>query len=236
MAQGIFSQLLPQLFPQPCLLCGSPGDFSTRFCDACYQELPYNNHACGGCALPLPPGTPSGVLCGQCQRRTPSFDSALTALRYEAPTRRLISALKFNQQLHLAAPLARLLIARLGRLDTPPDRILPVPLHSARLRERGFNQAVELGRIVSRHYAIPLDLNSVVRIRNTRAQSDLKEADRQRNLRKAFRVQHSVRGLKLVILDDVITTAATVRELGRTLKQAGAARVDVWAIARTERR
>ncbi|MET0091690.1 MAG: ComF family protein [Candidatus Thiodiazotropha sp.] len=235
MSQGIFSRLIPHLFPQRCLLCGGPGDFFSRFCSDCYQELPFNHHACRRCALPLSPGTPSDVLCGQCQKHAPSFDSAMTALRYEAPTRHLISALKFNQQLHLAPPLARLLIARLGRLDKPPDRILPVPLHTTRLRERGFNQAVELGRTVSRHYAIPLDLNSVVRTRNTRAQSDLKETDRQRNLRKAFRIQHPVRGLNLVILDDVITTAATVGELGRTLKQAGAGRVDVWAIARTER-
>ncbi|MEJ2402806.1 MAG: ComF family protein [Candidatus Thiodiazotropha sp.] len=231
----ILKQLIPTLFPQTCLLCGEPGDFDSRFCHACYRELPFNLHACPRCALPLPPGTSSGTLCGHCLKRSSPLDTSVTALRYEAPTNRLISTLKFHQQLHLSAPLARLLIARLGTLDAPPDRILPVPLHALRLKERGFNQAVELGRILSRHYAIPLDLHCVQRIRNTQAQSDLKETARQKNLRKAFLLRRPVKGLKLAILDDVITTGATVRELGRTLKQAGAKHVDVWAIARTVR-
>ncbi|MET0066502.1 MAG: ComF family protein [Candidatus Thiodiazotropha sp.] len=230
-----FSQLIARLFPQSCLLCADPADFNTRFCAACYKELPFNHHACPGCALPLPPGAACGSLCGQCLQRVTPLDASVTALRYEAPINRLISALKFNQKLHLSTPLARLLIERLGTLDAPPERILPVPLHPQRLRQRGFNQAVELARIIARHYAIPLDLESVRRVRNTHAQSDLKETQRQRNLRRAFHVRRPVAGLKLAILDDVITTGATVRELARSLKQAGAARVEVWAIARTVR-
>ncbi|MET0051947.1 MAG: double zinc ribbon domain-containing protein [Candidatus Thiodiazotropha sp.] len=140
MPTNLFSKIVPHIFPQSCLLCGNPGDFATRFCSACYQELPFNHHACRGCALPLPPGTPAETLCGQCQKCAQTFDSALTALRYEAPTSRLISALKFNHQLHLSTPLARLLIARLGKIDNPPDRILPVPLHPIRLKQRGFNR------------------------------------------------------------------------------------------------
>jgi ComF family protein len=145
----------------------------------------------------------------------------------------LIRNFKFHQQLHLSVPLARLLIARLGQLDNLPDLILPVPLHPDRLKERGFNQTLEIGRIVSKHYAIPLDWGRVKRIRATRAQSHLSEQERRRNLRHAFRVYQSVRGLKLVILDDVITTGSTLAELSKVLKKAGAKQIESWAIART---
>ncbi|MEJ2610961.1 MAG: ComF family protein [Candidatus Thiodiazotropha sp.] len=222
-----------QLYPQNCLMCGATGDFQTRFCPSCYDTLPFNRHACPRCALPLPDSAQPGSQCGACLPKQLPYDTSTTALRYEPPLSRLISDLKFHQKLHLTKPLAELLIHRMGKLSEPPDFILPVPLHPQRLRERGFNQAQELARVLAKHYAIPLNWRVVKRTRHTQAQSDLSESARHRNLRHAFRVCGSVKGARLAILDDVITTGSTVTELSKTLKKAGAKHIEVWGLART---
>ena len=145
----------------------------------------------------------------------------------------LIGRLKFRRQLHLVRPLAQLMIERLGPLGARPDLLIPVPLHPLRLRERGFNQSLELARVVAAHYALSLDWRCCRRMRATSAQSGLHERERRRNLRAAFTVEGDLRGRYLVLFDDVITTGATLGELSKTLLRAGAARVDVWALART---
>jgi ComF family protein len=141
--------------------------------------------------------------------------------------------LKFQQKLHLAQPLAGLLIERLGEISERPDLLIPVPLHPLRLRERGFNQSIELTHELSRHYRLPNEWRICRRIKDTKAQSELGEHERRNNLRNAFQVCAAVKGSHLVLVDDVVTTGATVTELSRVLKKAGAKRVDVWAVART---
>ncbi|MES9832502.1 MAG: ComF family protein [Candidatus Thiodiazotropha sp. DIVDIV] len=222
------------LYPQSCLLCGSNADFETRFCQTCYEKLPFNHHACPYCALPLPVNTAEGTRCGGCLQQQLPYHSCITALRYEPPLSRLISNLKFRQHLHLTLPLAKLLIHRLAEPDDPPELILPVPLHPRRLRERGFNQAQEIGRVVAKHYGIPLDSRLVKRTRETSAQSDLNEHERRRNLRNAFRIYGSLKGVNVAILDDVVTTGSTITELSKALNRAGADKITVWAVARTE--
>ena len=222
-----------RIYPQDCLICGARGDFPTRFCPPCYLSLPFNHHACPVCALPLPPGAAHGSRCGHCLDKKLPYRSTTTALLDAPPVSRLIGGLKFHQQLYLTAPLAQLLINRLGKLSDPPEFILPVPLHPRRLRERGFNQALELGRTLAKHYGIPLERGLASRNRHTRAQSDLSGQARHRNLRHAFRVRGCVKGARLAILDDVITTGTTIAELSNTLKKAGAKQIEVWALART---
>ncbi|MCU7838176.1 MAG: ComF family protein [Candidatus Thiodiazotropha sp. (ex. Lucinoma kazani)] len=146
---------------------------------------------------------------------------------------KLISGLKFHRRLYLVEPLARVLTDRMGETFTRPDLIIPVPLHPLRLQERGFNQSLELSRAVARHYRLPVNWQLCRRVRHTQAQSDLSEKARQKNLRQAFEVCADIQGAHLVLFDDVITTGATVTELSKTLKRAGAKRVDVWAMART---
>jgi ComF family protein len=141
--------------------------------------------------------------------------------------------LKFHQKLHLVEPLGRLLIQRLGERDERPDILVPVPLHPLKLRHRGFNQSVELTRLLARHYHLPYDWRICRRIKQTKAQSELRRKERKRNLSNAFEVCAQVKGSYLVVVDDVITTGATVTELSKALKKAGAKRVDVWAVART---
>jgi ComF family protein len=222
-----------QLYPQSCLSCGASADFETCFCQPCYDSLPFNHHACPNCALPLPTGVVANTRCGACIQRQLPFDSCKTAMLYQPPMSQLISNLKFHQQLYLAAPLARLLIHRLDDLAHRPELILPVPLHPYRLRERGFNQSQELARVVAKHYRIPLDSRLVKRTRQTQAQSHLSEQERRRNLRNAFRVYGSLKGVRVAILDDVVTTGSTITEMSKALKRAGAANVTVWALART---
>jgi ComF family protein len=142
---------------------------------------------------------------------------------------------KFQQKLHLADPLAGLLIERLGEIYERPDLLIPVPLHPLRLRKRGFNQSVELCHSLGRHYSLPNEWRICRRIKETKAQSELGERERRNNLRNAFQVCAEVKGSHLVLVDDVITTGATVTELSKVLKKAGAKRVDVWAVARTPR-
>jgi len=173
------------------------------------------------------------TLCGRCSRQPPPYRQAFAALSYQPPVSQLISSLKFRRQLHLVAPLARLMIDCLSRIDPAPDILIPVPLHPVRLRERGFNQSLELARALGSHHSLKLDWRCCRRVRATPAQSGLDEKDRRRNLRAAFQVDGDLRGRHAVILDDVITTGATIRELSRTLLRAGAAQVDVWALART---
>lgn len=146
--------------------------------------------------------------------------------------RHLLRTFKFQQRHACARLLGELLAARLATLSEPPQLIIPVPLHPQRYRERGFNQALELGRPLSKRLNIPLGTQYCRRIRATVPQSELSAALRRRNLRGAFCVVETPPVNHVVLLDDIVTTGATVSELTRVLKRAGIARVDVWCCAR----
>jgi ComF family protein len=228
-------QRLPQLlYPPRCLLCGAAGQQDRDLCADCAADLPHNRHPCARCALPLPPGSPADALCGACTQQAPAFDRCYAALQYDELTGILISRLKFHNKLSHGRLLSQLLIDYLAQRQAPlPDLILPVPLHRQRLRERGYNQALEIARPIGRHFALPVRARLCQRIRTTPAQTGLDRKTRQRNLRKAFQLTGKVDGHAIALLDDVVTTGATVSELAKLLKRAGAARVDVWAVART---
>ncbi|MBT2969825.1 MAG: ComF family protein [Candidatus Thiodiazotropha sp. (ex Ctena orbiculata)] len=221
------------LYPRDCLLCGAAGDFEHHLCPPCQRRLPFNLHACPGCALPLPPEVPASQLCGRCIRRSAEITRTITAMTYQPPVNRLIGMLKFHNRLHLVEPLAGLLIERLGEDYDRPDLLIPVPLHPVRLRERGFNQSVEIARVLARRCGLSHDWRLCRRIKHTPPQAELKREARRKNLHRAFEICADLSGSHLVVVDDVITTGATVAELGRLLKKAGAKRVDAWALART---
>ena len=226
---------LPSLFyPSLCLLCGAAGDQDRDLCADCAADLPHNRHPCACCALPLPPGSPAGALCGTCSRKLPAFDRCYAALHYDANTGFLISGLKFHHKLNHARLLSQLLIDYLEQQRAAlPDLILPVPLHRQRLRERGYNQALEIARPIGRHFRLPVEPRLCRRIRATPAQTGLDRKTRRKNLRQAFQLIGEVEGQTIALLDDVVTTGSTITELAKLLKRSGAARVDVWAIART---
>jgi len=218
---------LRQLLPaQPCLLCGT----YTRhdgWCPTCDAGLPYLAHACCPiCALP----TPDGSVCGHCLQHPPHFDHTAAVFAYAFPVDKLVQALKYGEQLALADALSRRLVQR---IEQPPDRILAMPLHHVRLRERGFNQSLELARGICRQLKVPLLTNSARRIRNTTQQSALPWKERKRNMRNAFACDDNLSGLHIGIVDDVMTSGTTLDELARTLRHAGASKISAWVVART---
>jgi len=217
------------LLPPRCLLCGAPGVDGIDLCADCAAELPRNRTCCARCALPLPV---SATLCGECQRRPPPWDAAWAPFRYGWPLDRLESRYKFGADLAAGRALAALWL-RESPGAALPALILPVPLHRARLRQRGYNQALELACSLARHTGVPLRHDVLQRVRATSAQTELDAVARRRNVRGAFAVSpHAVLPDHVVVLDDVMTTGTTLAECARTLKRAGVARVDVWAMAR----
>jgi ComF family protein len=212
--------LLSALFGGSCFLCrGAAGEL---LCAECRDELPrLPTPACPRCALASPRGEP----CGRCLAEPPPYEATVAALAYDFPADVLIHALKFRGELALAPFLGALLFQKMESVDL----IVPVPLSRERLRERGYNQAVEIARAAGR--AIELDL--CIRQRDTPQQADLPWSERQRNVRGAFACTRRVDGQSVAVVDDVMTTGATLAEVAATLKAAGAARVVNWVIART---
>jgi len=152
---------------------------------------------------------------------------------YAPPLDRLIQQLKFNQKLHLARLLGTLMARDIRQQAlTLPDLLLPVPLHKQRLQQRGYNQALEIARILARALNVKLDLHCCVRHKATREQTGLPAQQRKTNLQGAFQVRRDVQGKHIAIVDDVMTTGSTVTELSKALLQQGAKRIDVWVCAR----
>ena len=231
------------LLPPHCLLCGARGETLRDLCCACLADLALNRIACARCALPL---AAPAALCGECLQNEPAFDATFAPYLYGHPLDLLLTKLKFGHSLAAGRVLAELWTAALraaltnGEIAALPAAVVPVPLHPTRLRERGYNQALELAKPLAREFGVALAPDLLRRTRATAAQSDLDAATRRKNLRGAFEVDAS-RGTTplpthVVLLDDVMTTGATLRECARTLKRAGVARVDVWALARAPHR
>ncbi|MBK1719735.1 double zinc ribbon domain-containing protein [Thiocystis violacea] len=226
--------LIGWLYPPTCQLCGAPGDQRLDLCAGCRADLPRNAHACGCCALPFDSAVSVGTLCGRCQKRSPPFDRCVAAFRYEGAIPALITGAKFRGRLNAVRLLGQCLAERARELDlVRPDWLVPVPLHPRRQRERGYNQAHEIARILGRELGIPLAAQVCHRVMATPPQAGLDERARRRNIRGAFAATADLAGSHLVIVDDVVTTGSTISELSRILLGAGARRVDVWTVART---
>ena len=226
--------VLGRLYPATCALCGAPGHAGLDLCPGCLRDLPHNLHRCPRCALPLPSDAPRAALCGPCQRRPPPFDACYAPLRYEDPVPALIGGAKFRSRLELTRLLGQCLARALYEQGAEmPGMILPVPLHPRRLRERGYNQALEIARAASRELGVNCDGGCCERVLATAPQAGLQQKERRRNVRGAFRVTRPPAAAHVAVLDDVVTTGSTVAELARVLRKAGVERIDVWAVART---
>jgi len=201
-----------------------------RWCAACDADLPRLPPCrCSVCAVPLP----RGDLCGACLKRPPRFAQISAALLYRYPADALIHAFKYGGNLALADPMAELLA---GVLTGKADIIVPLPLTPDRLRERGFNQAHEIGRRIARRTGVALAGAVCRKVLDTAPQAALPWKERARNVRGAFACDADLSGLTVAVVDDVMTTGATLDELARTLRRAGAARVIGWVVARAVRR
>lgn len=218
------------LFPPTCLLCGAAGLPGRDLCPGCARELPYLRSRCMRCALPLAVSEPA--ICGACLQRPPAFDSAEALLAYREPVRHMVHALKFHRRYAFARLLGTLLADAMASRIELPERLIPVPLHPTRFRERGFNPSAEIAREISHRTGVRLEMRCIRRCRPTAPQVGLPAVERARNVRGAFAVSPGFRGAHVAIVDDVMTTGSTVNELAKALRRAGVERIEVWACAR----
>ena len=213
-------------WPQDCVLCGAQASSGT-LCAPCETDLPWLPlQRCSVCALPLA----SGAVCGACVARPPRFDRVEAPFAYRYPLAQLIHALKYGGRLALARTLGEALARTVPR---DVDVIVPMPLARGRLAERGFNQALEIARVVAARTGIPLLRDAVRKVVDTPPQAALPWNERARNVRRAFVCDSDLAGVRIAVVDDVLTTGATLNELARVLRKAGAVSVAGWVVART---
>lgn len=220
------SWLLDQLLPRHCVLCGQV-EHDAFLCPGCRADLPVSAPGCPVCAIE----TRAGEVCGRCLRRAPAFDRTVAAYRYAAPLDQLIQRFKYAHDLSVARALGEIMADAAEGIVF--DAIVPVPLHRSRLAERGFNQSVELARPLSRRSGLPLCLAELQRTRQTSSQAGLSLLARRRNMRGAFQALARFDGQRVLVIDDVMTTGATLDAVARCLKQAGAREVVNLVCART---
>lgn len=215
--------------PQRCELCATPSG-NDLVCAACTGDLPRVWPACPVCALP----SAAAAVCGRCLSHPPAFDATVAAFAYAFPVDRLIHAFKYKGRLALAEWSAGALLAERARLERPdPDRLVALPLSIGRQRERGYNQAAEITRVVAARSGIRQLSTGVWRIGAAPPQAMLPWAARASNVRGAFACDLDLAGLRVAVIDDVMTTGASLSELARVLRAAGAKSVENWVVART---
>jgi len=220
-------------FSRRCALCAAENIQSCGLCAGCRNDIKPVSAFCRVCAMPIHIGN----VCGRCLNSpAPPWEYIYAAFIYAWPLNRLLLQLKFHQNLNAARYLAELgssAIASISTLQPRPDLMVRVPLQRKRLLQRGYNQAHELARIVGRSLSIHVDADACQRLQSTHTQTGLDARQRRANVRGVFTADaRKVRGRIVAVVDDIITTTSTVRELSRSLKQAGAAAVVVWAIAK----
>jgi ComF family protein len=224
MRAGI-KQILPA---QPCVLCGQMSR-NGLWCAACDAGLPYLDMPhCPACALPVL----SGELCGHCLRHPPLFSHTVAAFGYAFPLDKLIQTMKYGEQLPLAHAFAARLAQRIPR-DNLPDCVIPMPLHPAKLRERGYNQSQLLAAPIARSLDLELLPAACRRVRDTAPQSGLPWKARKKNMRNAFRCELDLTGKRIALVDDVLTTGASLNALAEAVRQRGAIDIEAWVVART---
>ncbi len=218
------------LFGGTCYLCRGASRTGV-LCAPCCADLPrLPRPRCPRCALPVAAGTP----CGRCLGDPPAFDATVAVFDYAFPADVLIQGLKFRGELALAPLLAGRLADEIGAgTAARVDLVVPAPLHAGRLAQRGYNQSMELAREVAARLEIPLAGDLCERVRATPAQIDLPWKERRDNVRGAFSCRRALEAMSVAVVDDVMTTGATLHEIAATLKQFGAARVVNWVVART---
>jgi len=225
------STFLRGMLPRDCVLCGGPGG-NSPLCPPCRRALPWlPAERCPVCAAP----SAGNAVCGTCLAEPPVFLRSCAALLYEFPVDALVQAFKYRGDLPLGDTLGQLLRDAVA-VEPRADAIIPMPLHPARLRERGFNQALELARRVGQALRLRVLARACVRLRDTPPQASLPWKERSGNIRGAFACEADLTGKRIAIVDDVMTTGHTLNELARALKRAGAAEVYCWVVARAVRR
>jgi ComF family protein len=225
------------LVPHVCVLCRNITHRSQDLCLSCLEHLPIVKQSCLACANILPAMNQT-ELCGQCLKQKPPFDMTHALFVYRPPIPKLIRDLKFHHALTHAKLFGELLAEKIFyewyQKKSLPTAIIPVPLHNARLKERGFNQAIEIARPIAKTLKLPLILHDTIRIKSTVPQTRLTANERKLNIKNAFLIKKTFENQHIAVVDDVITTGNTIHEFCRLLKQHGAAKISVWCCARRQ--
>lgn len=232
--------LIRAVTPFDCILCGENSKGLANFCPTCTEDLPFINQPCQYCGVET--SQSPEPFCGSCTLRKPVFNRCIAVMSYASPADKLISQFKFNANFAAGLALGEVLAQKFKHhceCHGYPDAIIPVPLHQRRLQERGFNQALELAKQLSKLTGIPMLDKKLTRIKNTLPQTEIKRARlRKSNLKKAFvctDLPGNAGGKRVALVDDVVTTGATLNEAARALFIAGAERVDCFCVARASR-
>jgi ComF family protein len=219
--------IMQSVLPQDCMLCGAAAG-RDKLCQHCRADLPYHRSpSCPICAIP----STDGCVCGHCLSKPPAYGATLAAFIYTFPLDGLVQSLKYGGNLALTDVLTEPLIAH-AATGPKPDLLIPLPLHPAKLRERGFNQSLEIARLLSRALNVPLATDACERVRDTAPQASLPLKHRHDNVKGAFACYLDLSGKHVAVVDDVMTTGATLDEMAKILLKAGAASVSNWVVAR----
>ncbi|WP_420600217.1 ComF family protein [Neptuniibacter sp.] len=218
------------LFNQ-CVLCKNHSCLPSGFCEACTNDLPWLNNGCSICSIPI--SNQNGILiCAECQKRPPFYDNVTALFEYSFPINKLIGKIKYSHQPQLIGHLAALTADRI-KLNPELETLIPIPMHCFSRFKRGFNQAELLASELSKHINIPVDRNCLVKIKKTERQMQLPRSSRLNNPKGAFKCR-PINYESVMLIDDVMTTGATLNEAARCLKSAGVKHVEAIVIARTE--
>ena len=219
-----FNHFTQLIFKQNCLLCAIATDNNIGICQNCTDELPYSPaSSCPQCGL-----SSNSLICGSCLNSPPDFDITRAVFIYAFPIDAMMQRYKYGDALHISRTFGKFLVEEIDLNSI--DLIIPMPMHPARLKERGFNQALEIAKVFSGN---KLDYTSAIRQKLTPPQASLPFKARVKNIKGAFAINNSLTGKRVAIVDDVMTTGASLNELAKTLKKAGASHVECWVVART---
>ncbi|MGB7815809.1 MAG: ComF family protein [Methylotenera sp.] len=222
-----YGSFINAILKQHCLLCASPGGNIHAVCRACLNDLPWHpKTSCPQCGL-----SSSGQVCGSCISSPPDFDATQAVFLYAYPIDAMMQRYKYGSLLNISQTFGQLLSQKIN-IDSV-DLIIPMPMHHARIKERGFNQALEIAKVLTKNHKEKLDYKSAERQKLTPPQASLPLKKRVKNIKGAFKVNGDLTGKRIAIVDDVMTTGASLNELAKTLKKAGASHVECWVIART---
>lgn len=222
--------------PRVCVCCGfNSDDLILDLCIYCKKNLPWLSARCYNCGLSLNIQH-EAIICIKCRDQPPAFNCLYALFEYAPPLTKLINQLKFSKKLYIGALLGYLLaetiMQRWYHKKSLPEIIIPVPLHEKRLRQRGYNQALEICSAATKILQIPIDTQLCQRVKHTEQQTRLDKTQRIYNLKNAFIVNISKTYKHVAIVDDVVTTGSTVRALSMALREAGVEIIDVWCVCR----
>lgn len=219
-----------RLLLRSCILCGSAIQSNTEICPACEKTFKPIDAACPICSSPAK----NSKECGRCQKDPPMFSQTIAMFEYSGAIKTLIHRMKYHQDNFALHTAANLFVHKLQqhKYFAIPNLIIPVPIHTTRLVHRGFNQSAEITKVVANELQCPQNPHMITKIKHTSSQQSLPLGKRKSNVRGAFSTTMRLDGQSIAILDDVMTSGETLRELSRVATKAGARKVVCWVIAR----